>query len=67
MAKKETYEAPQTQMSEVELEQGFMTASVFDPKDEHDNSVSIEGHGFGSSVDYFEGANASQWDNTTTN
>ena len=67
MAKKETYEAPQTQMSEVELEQGFMNASVFAPEDGHDDGVSIEGHGFGSSVDYFEGENAKQWDNTTTN
>lgn len=33
MAKKETYEAPQTQMSEVELEQGFMNASVYQTKE----------------------------------
>lgn len=65
--KKKPYEAPRTTKTDVELEQGFMNASVFAPEDGHDDGVSIEGHGFGSSVDYFEGANASQWDNTTTN
>lgn len=61
MAKKETYEAPQTQMSEVELEQGFMNASVFDPKDQHDEGVSIKGHEFGNSGNYFDNENGASW------
>ena len=61
MAKKETYEAPQTQMSEVELEQGFMNASVFDPEDQHDEGVSIKGHEFGNSGDYFDNENGASW------
>ena len=61
MAKKETYEAPQTQMSEVELEQGFMNASVFDPEDQHDEGVSIKGHEFGNSGNYFDNENEASW------
>ena len=61
MAKKETYEAPQTQMSEVELEQGFMNASVFDPEDQHDEGVSIKGHEFGNSGNYFDNENGASW------
>ena len=61
MAKKETYEAPQTQMSEVELEQGFMNASVFDPEDQHDEVVSIKGHEFGNSGNYFDNENGASW------
>lgn len=61
MAKKETYEAPQTQMSEVELEQGFMNASVFNPEDGHDKGVSIKGHEFGNSGNYFDNENGASW------
>lgn len=61
MAKKETYEAPQTQMSEVELEQGFMNASVFAPEHQHDEGVSIKGHEFGNSGNYFDNANGASW------
>jgi len=61
MAKKETYEAPQTQMSEVELEQGFMNASVFDPEGQHDEGVSIKGHEFGNSGNYFDNENGASW------
>ena len=61
MAKKETYEAPQTQMSEVELEQGFMNASVFAPEDQHDEGVSIKGHEFGNSGNYFNNQNDESW------
>lgn len=38
------YEAPQTTCLEVELEQGFMKASIFDPNDGKDQGVSIEQH-----------------------
>lgn len=53
--KKTKYLAPSTKCSNVELEQGFMKASVFDPEDGHDEGVSIEGHAFGNSGNYFDG------------
>ncbi len=40
------YEAPQTTCLEVELEQGFMSASMFDKEDGHDQGLTIEEHGF---------------------
>lgn len=52
MKNKKTYESPQTKHVEVELEEGFMKASVFDPADGHDKGVSIEGHEFGNSQDF---------------
>lgn len=52
---KRKYIAPETDCVTVELEQGFMKASVFEPEDEHDNGVSIEGHEFGNSGNYFNG------------
>lgn len=55
MKTQKKYEAPQTQHAEVELEQGFMSASVFEPGDGHDKGVSIEGHGFGNSGNHFNG------------
>ena len=48
------YEAPQTTCLEVELEQGFMKASIFEEGEGHDKGVSIEGHGFGNSGNYFD-------------
>lgn len=50
--KKKKYEAPQTRCLEVELEQGFMNASVFDPEDKHDEGVTIDGHKFGKKGDF---------------
>lgn len=50
---KKEYIAPLTERTEVELEQGFMSsASVFDPENEQNNGVSIEGHGVGNTGDY---------------
>lgn len=49
---KTKYVAPQTKCSEVELEEGFMKASVFDPENGHDEGVTIEGHEFGNSQDF---------------
>lgn len=46
------YVAPQTKSSEVELEQGFLKASVFEPEDGHDKGVTIKGHEFGNSQDF---------------
>ena len=64
---KTKYVAPQTKCSEVELEEGFMKASVFDPENGHDEGVSIEGHGFGNSENYFDNNNGidgwNDWDN----
>lgn len=57
---KKKYIAPQTEMAEVELENGFMSsASVFDPENQQDDGVSIEGHGVGNTGDYTD----SGWDN----
>lgn len=54
--KKKLYETPQTQHVEVELEEGVMGGgSVFNPEGGHDKGVSIEGHGFGNSGNYFDG------------
>lgn len=56
--KKKEYESPRMDKLEVELEQGFMKASVFDPEDKHDKGVTIEGHEFGNSQDF----TGSGWD-----
>ena len=64
--KKNHYEKPRTIRTAVEVENGFMTASVFDSENEADDGVSIEGHEVGNIGDY-SGAN---WDNasgTSTN
>lgn len=65
--KKKVYEAPLFEALRVELEQGFMKASVFEPEDGHDKGVSIEGHGFGNSGNYFDNPTTepgwNDWDN----
>lgn len=65
--KKRVYESPLTTCVEVEFESGLMKASVFDPEDGHDKGVSIEGHGFGNSGNYFDNQTAepgwNEWDN----
>lgn len=60
MAKKETYEAPQTQMSEVELEQGFMNASLVQ-QDEHGLSNTNVTSGEQEIADNFD-FTASEWE-----
>lgn len=50
--KQKEYETPQTTFVEVELEQGFMKASVFDPEDKHDKGVTIQNHEFGEDYDF---------------
>ncbi|WP_294586066.1 hypothetical protein [uncultured Phocaeicola sp.] len=52
MKNKKTYESPQTKHVEVELEEGFMKASVFDPEDQHDEGVTIQNHEFGETHDF---------------
>lgn len=61
MKTQKKYEAPQTQHAEVELEQGFMSASVFDPADQHDEGVTIQNHEFGETHDFTDDG----WDNIT--
>lgn len=43
---KKMYEAPHTDKSVVELENGFMSASVFEGGTENADGVTIEEHGF---------------------
>ncbi|MBO8455489.1 MAG: hypothetical protein IAC08_03690 [Bacteroidetes bacterium] len=54
----------QTVHTSVETENGFMSASVFDPKDEHDEGVTIEGHEIGNEGNYFDNEDPSwnTWD-----
>lgn len=53
MKKKELYEAPRTKITEVELENGFMSsASMFDPENKQDNGLQIEGHEVGNEATY---------------
>lgn len=67
--KKKTYVVPETEMKTVELEQGFMTASVFAPENQQDDGVSIDGHEVGNTGDYTnigwdnDGGTRSTWGN----
>lgn len=60
--KKKEYEIPRMDKLEVELEQGFLKASIFEPEDGHDKGVTIEGHGFGNSQDF----TGTGWDDDQT-
>lgn len=64
MKTQKKYEAPQIQHAEVELEQGFMKASVFDPENNQDDGVTITGHEVGNTGDY---SNIGWDDDGTTN
>lgn len=61
MKTQKKYEAPQTQHAEVELEQGFMTASIFEDDNNQDDGVSITGHEVGNTGTYTD------WDNNLNN
>ena len=67
--KRKVYETPATTRTAVELEQGFMKSSVFDPANEQDDGVSIEGHEVGNTGDYTnigwdqDGGTRSTWGN----
>ncbi len=50
--KKVVYVAPETKLTKVELENGFMKGSVFNPENDQDEGVSIEGHEIGNTGDY---------------
>lgn len=57
------YVAPQTKSSEVELEQGFLKASVFEGGTENADGVTIEEHGFANPDAEWEGDySGSTWD-----
>lgn len=61
--KQKEYEAPQTTCLEVELEQGFMSASVFEDGKENADGVTIEEHGFANPKADWEGDySGSTWD-----
>lgn len=58
--KKTKYLAPSTKYTDVELEQGFMKASVFEGGTENADGVTIEEHGFATptkdgQTNYWEG------------
>lgn len=53
--KKEVYEAPSFEALRVELEQGFMKASVFEDGTENADGVTIEEHGFAVPTKDWEG------------
>lgn len=59
------YEAPQTTCLEVELEQGFMKASVFENDTENAEGVTIEQHGF--ATPYDENGNPNAWEGDYSN
>lgn len=53
--KKKEYEVPLTRYLEVEMEQGFMKASVFEGGTENAEGVTIEKHGFANPDQSWEG------------
>lgn len=60
MRMKKKYIAPQTEMSEVELESGFMKGSIVDQDALDQATISIEEQEVGAESDYFN--NHSTWD-----
>lgn len=61
--KRKEYESPQTLIAEVELENGFMAASVFEDGKENAKGVTIEEHGFANPKAEWEGDySGSTWD-----
>lgn len=61
--KKKEYEIPRMDKLEVELEQGFMKASVFEGGKENADGVTIEEHGFANPGADWEGDySSSTWD-----
>lgn len=61
--KRKKYVAPETEMKTVELESGFMTASIFEEENKHDEGLSTEEHGFADPTKQWEGDyGESEWD-----
>lgn len=52
---KEKYESPSTRKTQVNLENGFMSASVFENGTENAKGVTIEEHGFANPGAEWEG------------
>lgn len=62
--KKTKYLAPSTKYTDVELEQGFMKASVFEDGKENADGVAIEKHGFAAPENAWEGNYTDEgWEN----
>lgn len=61
---KKPYEAPRTTKTDVELEQGFMNASVF-PKPENTKALDIEDQKVSGSK--FDFSATDEWDNSAFN
>lgn len=59
--KKKCYEAPDMEVVRVELEKGFMKASVFEDGKENAEGVTIEQHGFAEPDKAWEGS-YTDWD-----
>lgn len=60
---KEKYESPSTRKTQVNLENGFMSASVFEDGTENAEGVTIEEHGFANPDSPWEGDySESTWD-----
>lgn len=53
--KRKKYVAPETEKKIVELENGFMTASIFEDENKHDEGLSTEEHGFANPGAEWEG------------
>lgn len=61
--KRQCYEAPDMEVVHVELEKGFMAASVFEDGKENADGVTIEEHGFATPGAEWEGDySGSTWD-----
>lgn len=60
---KEKYESPLTKKTQVNLESGFMTASIFEEENKHDKGLKTEEHGFANPGAQWEGNyGESEWD-----
>ena len=59
---KSKYVAPSTQRVTVELEQGFMTASIFEDENRHDKGLSTEEHGFATLGEWEGDYGEDKWD-----
>lgn len=61
--KKVVYVAPETKLTKVELENGFMKGSVFEPENGNDKGLTTEEHGFANPEAQWEGNYGdSEWD-----
>lgn len=60
--KKKIYEAPLFEVKRVELEKGFMKASIFLPDEGHDKGLTIEEHKFATDAEWEGDYLNDQWD-----